>query len=99
MSRACPLLPRSAEVWSTPPVGASAISFSAVWQATASCLRPASSASRPRPNRSDAAAATEHSSAAELDSPAPINSVDPITMSTPRTGCPAWRNAHSTPAA
>ena len=81
-----------------PPVGAPAISFSARTQAAASRARPASSASSPRSNRSLAAAPTEHSSAAELDRPAPTGTSLSTVTSIPLTAWPSARSAHSTPA-
>ena len=81
-----------------PPVGAPAMSFSARTHASASRARPGSSPSNPSSNRSLAAAPTEHSSAAELDSPAPTGTRLSTVTSMPRTSCPASRSAHSTPA-
>ena len=81
-----------------PPVGAPAMSFSACTHAAASSARLASSSNSPNPNRSLAAAPTEHSRAAELDSPAPTGTRLSTVTSIPRTSCPASRSAHSTPA-
>ena len=87
-----------AAAWSMPPVGAPAMSFSARWHAAARTSRPSGESSRPRPKRSDTAAATAHSSAAELDSPAPRGTRPSTTTSRPRTAYPACRRAHTTPA-
>ena len=92
--------PSSDAAWSMPPVAAPTISFSARTQAAASSRRPVGRSRRgPSPNRSSAASAVAHSSAADDDSPAPSGTVSVTSRSSPRTGCPAARSAHSTPAA
>ena len=68
-------------VWSIPPVGAPATSDSARMQAAASRRRP--SASSGRSSSEASATATEHSRAAELESPAPTGTLVSIAMSTP----------------
>ena len=68
-----------------PPVGAPAMTFSASTQRAASRARPSGEASRSRSKRSLAAAATAHSRAAELDSPAPKGTVESTTTSSPST--------------
>ena len=81
-----------------PPVGASAISFSARWHRPARRARVSSPASRSSPNKSDAAAAMAPSMAAELDSPAPMGTDDEKATSMPPTSRPARWRAQITPA-
>ena len=96
MSRAVSASASSETVWSMPPVGAPATSDSARMHAAARSRRASGVVSIP--SRSATATATEHSSAAELDRPAPSGTVPSTKTSTPGTSWPASRSAHSTPA-
>ena len=96
ISRACAARPRSEIVWSMPPVGAQATSRSARMQIVTRPCRISSSGSTPA--ASHAASAVAHSSAAELDSPAPTGTRLSTTMSMPGAGSPVSRMAHTTPA-
>ena len=96
MSRAAPGSASSATVWSMPPVGAPATSVSARMQASTRrrrCGSPSAS-----PTRWAIATATEHSRAADDDSPAPSGTVLSTHTSSPGTSTPASRSAQATPA-
>ena len=93
MSSAAPSSPRTATVWSMPPVGAPTTSVSA--RMAASMRVPGG----PPPTSSSSAIPTEHSSAADDDSPAPSGTRLSTNRSTPGTSYPASRSAHTTPAA
>ena len=95
---AWPSVQRSDADWSMPPVGARAMVFSALAQIAASEVRDASSCASARPDRSDSATATAHSSAAELDSPAPSGTRPSTARSAPATWWPACSRAQKTPA-
>ena len=97
MSSAAPASPKTATVWSMPPVGAPTTSVSARMQASISSRRRSSVSSRPI--RSARATATEHSSAADDESPAPTGTRLSTSRSTPGTRWPASRSAQMTPAA
>ena len=96
MSSAAPGSASKATVWSMPPVGAPATSVSARMQAVTSRRRPASSSATPA--RWAIATATEHSRAAEDESPAPSGTVLSTHTSSPGTSTPSWRSAQATPA-
>ena len=86
-SRAASASPNSAIVWSIPPVGAPATSLSARMQARTSEERTPSSTAIPA--SSAAPRATEHSMAAELDSPAPSGTLLSTVMSMPGRSQPS----------
>ena len=79
-----------------PPVGAPATSVSARMQASTRARRSVSLSSRPA--RWAIATATEHSRAADDESPAPSGTVLSTHTSSPGTSTPASRSAHATPA-
>ncbi len=96
MSSAVPGSASSATVWSMPPVGAPATSLSARMHASTRLRRSASPSASPA--RWAIATATEHSRAADDDSPAPSGTVLSTHTSSPGTATPASRSAHATPA-
>ena len=83
----------SAAYWSMIPVGAPTKSFSARLAIAASVRR-----STVTPDSSQSASATEHSSAAEDDTPAPTGRSESMSIEAPATSMPASRSAHATPA-
>ena len=96
MSSAAPGRASSATVWSMPPVGAPATSVSARMQACTHANRAASSSGRP--TTAAIATATEHSSAADDERPAPRGTVPSTHTSSPGTSTPDSRRAQATPA-
>ena len=74
------------------PHGTPTKSFSACWASSASRSRVMRSE-----NRSRNPSATEHSSAADDERPAPIGTLLSMWMSAPPTGRPASRSAQATP--
>ena len=92
-SSAWPASQSSDADWSMIPHGTPAKSFSARCAAAASAGRVMSSW-----YRSASASATEHSSAADEDRPAPRGTSESITSRAPPAGCPASRRAQTTPA-
>ena len=80
-------------IWSITPLGTPTNAFSA------RCASSASSAGgSPRPSRSASAAATEHSSAADEDRPAPCGTSPSTVTVIPPGSCPASRKTQTTPA-
>ena len=94
-SSAVPSRESTDAAWSSPPVEAPAKSVSAVIAARTRC-----SGVVPRPSSASIASAAAHSSAAELDNPAPSGTCPSIRMSRPWDASPVRcaSSAHSTPA-
>ena len=79
--------------WSMMPVGAPTNSFSARLAIFASSSRATAT-----PDSEQSASATEHSSAAEDDTPAPTGRSESMSMEAPRMSSPAARSAQAAPA-
>jgi len=75
------------------PVGAPTNSFSARRAIAARSWRGTVT-----PESEQSASATEHSIAADDDTPAPTGRSESTSTDAPRTACPAARSAHATPA-
>ena len=88
----CPASPRRLASWSIPPVGAPTASFS-----TRRLRASRPSGPRPRPRWSSRAHTTEHTSAAEEDSPAPVGTSESTSMRSGGTSTPSSCSSHSAP--
>ena len=96
ISSAAPGSANIATVWSMPPVGAPATSVSARMHAATRRSLVARSSGMPATEAT--ATATEHSRAADDDSPAPSGTVLSTQTSSPPTSTPDSRSAQTTPA-